>query len=262
MPPSSGFEVLAQYIANLIDEMGSLKKEVTDLKSQNCSQDIREMKEELRDIKISLQTPTNGTSADVNSYAPQVTNEISETFASVVSNRGHGAEASTSTTSSGLPPVSRSSNLTLAQKLSVRPKVPPSRNAMLPPHQRSSSSTGSSRNDRTAHQPRRVNNASSVLTGRKKFENSRFKGVELRRDLYVGRCNVSVVPDDITGHVSDEFGVEAIACSCISRDDADIKAFKLTVKASDLEVMLDSNRWPADIRIRKYHFKPNRNNGQ
>ena len=55
MPPSSGFEVLAEHVVCLIDEMNSLRKEVKSLKDLNSvTSGVVDMKEEIRDIKCML----------------------------------------------------------------------------------------------------------------------------------------------------------------------------------------------------------------
>ena len=55
MPPSSGFEVLAEHVVCLIDEINSLREEVISLKDLNSvTSGVVDMKEEIHDIKCML----------------------------------------------------------------------------------------------------------------------------------------------------------------------------------------------------------------
>ena len=57
MPPSAGFEVIAEHIVGLINELQSVKVEIAQLKelnSHHINNDVTDVKEDLRDIKMTL----------------------------------------------------------------------------------------------------------------------------------------------------------------------------------------------------------------
>ena len=56
MPPSSGFEVLAEHMVTFISEIALLKEEIRELRAAKTSDGkFIEVKEELRDIKLGLE---------------------------------------------------------------------------------------------------------------------------------------------------------------------------------------------------------------
>ena len=58
-------------------------------------------------------------------------------------------------------------------------------------------------------------------------------------DHYIGRCHSSVTPHNIISYVSTEINVNANSCVCISREGAEMKAFKLSVDVYDSEKILN-----------------------
>ena len=78
------------------------------------------------------------------------------------------------------------------------------------------------------------------------------------KDLYVGRCHPQVSINHIKSHVKKEFNIELIECTVISKEDASVKAFKITVSSEKSEELLKGEKWPKDIRIRKFHASNNR----
>ena len=93
--------------------------------------------------------------------------------------------------------------------------------------------------------------ANNVVKGSKQSTGA-LKGVRDSKDLYVGRCNPDVKTEDIKNYVKDEAGIDVIYCCIISKDDAPVKAFKITVIAEDADKLLDPSIWPNNIRVRKY----------
>ena len=98
---------------------------------------------------------------------------------------------------------------------------------------------------------RRKMRANNVVKGSKQSTGA-LKGVRDSKDLYVGRCNPDVKIEDIKNYVKDEAGIDVIYCCIISKDDAPVKAFKITVIAEDADKLLDPSIWPENIRVRKY----------
>ena len=42
---------------------------------------------------------------------------------------------------------------------------------------------------------------------------------------------------------------------CLSRIDADVKSFKVTVNSENRDKLLDGNLWPENVHVRKYFSK-------
>ena len=78
-------------------------------------------------------------------------------------------------------------------------------------------------------------------------------------DIYIGRLDPSVSGDDLTTYIENDLGVNSVSCSCLSKLNAEIKSFKVTVNADDRDRLLDGRLWPENIIVRK--FFPTRNNG-
>ena len=97
-----------------------------------------------------------------------------------------------------------------------------------------------------------------VIKGQKTVT-SMFKSAARSADLYVGRCDKSVSKDTIKNFCVEEIKVPLLACQCISRDDSDVKSFKLTVSYEFLGKLLDPALWPEGVHVRKLYYP--RNNG-
>ena len=94
----------------------------------------------------------------------------------------------------------------------------------------------------------------NFLTGAKKT-GSTLKGVQQTMDLYVGRCDPNVTDEHIRQYILEEFHFEPMNCECISREGLYVKAFKVAVGALVIEKMLDEERWPENVRVRRFHFR-------
>ena len=60
MPPTSGFEILAQHIVGLVTEIGSLKEEISQLKQKDSSSDISAVRAEIRGLKVIVENKFKG----------------------------------------------------------------------------------------------------------------------------------------------------------------------------------------------------------
>ena len=106
----------------------------------------------------------------------------------------------------------------------------------------------------------RRNTRKKAITGSKVMSTGTFRGVQQMKDLYIGRCHSSVTPQDIISYVSTEINVNAKSCVCISREGAEIKAFKLSVGTNDSEKLLNHEVWPENVKVRKF-YAPRPSNG-
>ena len=96
------------------------------------------------------------------------------------------------------------------------------------------------------------------VTGSKVSSGS-LRGVQQVRDFYIGRCDNSVTDEILKEYVSSEIDINVLACRCISREDAPVKSFKLTVSEADSSKVLDEEVWPQGVRVRKFFIKQRRN---
>lgn len=83
--------------------------------------------------------------------------------------------------------------------------------------------------------------------------NTVLKGVEENRNLYVGRCDPNVSTDDIVKYIQDEINIEPLNCDLISKPDLPVKSFRVCVRASDVETLLQPDVWPENICVRRYY---------
>ena len=82
-----------------------------------------------------------------------------------------------------------------------------------------------------------------MIAGFKKMGKFSFKTVVQPTDLFVDRCDPSVDVHDSKQHILYEFNVTLKVCICLSREQANIKSMKITLKATEAEKMLDAARW-------------------
>ena len=336
MPPASGFEILAEHIVGLMEEMHSLKEEISKL---NAARSSEEIKEELSDIKKCcneiLKTQNHGTKeksyAAVTSVSvtdapivesskvitkakpfhenrakehdnssrahdcgvegyPKGTNVITafdnpELLQRQVTSEGHVAKVPTAaqTTavqstrhSNGAAPQStrRSSDAAVPSTRHTSDAAGDGRAAIavggaVAAGVQGSKSSGSiqSMSFGKSQREEECNNSNepwvtvvnrrrkqSFLTGAKKTA-STLKGVQQTMDLYVGRCDPNVTDEHIRQYILEEFNFEPMNCECISREGLYVKAFKVAVGASVIESMLDEERWPENVRVRRFQFR-------
>ena len=271
MPPAAGFEVVAEHIVTLMSEITLLRTEVTLLKNENPSNSFIEIKEELKDIKLILnKNPKRDGASASSSTAQGISNETS--FAGMLRKNSNAAsnrqsnrrESETVRSKSGgnlnPNPTSCRNNRPVDTNPTVR------RNSKLG-YNESSSHEGNSTNGQTPTDASSQQEWTTVnrrkprkfITGSKATQSSSFRGVQQSKDIYVGRCDKSVQIKDIEDYVKSEFDITLLKCSCITREESEVKSFKLTLYSEQCDVMLNSNRWPQDVRIRKFYNKFNSN---
>ena len=54
-------------------------------------------------------------------------------------------------------------------------------------------------------------------------------------------------------YIKSEFTIDALECSCISSNVSSVKSFKVTVLASQTELLLNPVKWPVNVVIRKFY---------
>ena len=91
-----------------------------------------------------------------------------------------------------------------------------------------------------------------LITNAKSSASSSFESVQQTKDLFVGRCELSVSDEKIEQYVFDEFGVNLLKCICISHENVIKRSFKITMLASETEQMLYSERRPENVQIHRF----------
>lgn len=122
--------------------------------------------------------------------------------------------------------------------------------------------------DSTGHGPwtmvSRRRQARDVIKGTKKFNGSLIAAREYR-DVYIGRCNRSVTSDIIEEYTKNEIGIDIVSCSSISRETANVRAFRLSVYSEDYDKVLDASMWPENVHVRTFFkraYQNYNNNGR
>ena len=114
---------------------------------------------------------------------------------------------------------------------------------------------GEDSSDSTGHGPwvmaSRRRQARDVIKGTKKFTGSLIAAREYR-DIYIGRCNRSVTSEIIEEYTKNEIGIDIMSCVGISRETANVRAFKLSVYPEDYDKVLDASVWPENVHVRAF----------
>ena len=127
---------------------------------------------------------------------------------------------------------------------------------------------GEDYSDSTGHGPwimaSRRRQARDVIKGTKKFSGSLIAAREYR-DIYIGRCNMSVTSEIIEEYTKNEMGIDIMSCVGISRETANVRAFRLSVYPEDYDKVLDASMWPENVHVRAFFkraYKNFNNNGR
>lgn len=256
MPPASGFEVIADHIITLMDEMGKLKEEIGSLKNPSNGEcnSMLDIKEDIHDIKNILikkkfQDGANSFSGAVkNSGQPGSTAKSSINTHKVQTSSKLQPDVKTTVSKGGyLLPLNNGMKANLSQDLG---------DGRLNEDEQQQRDKGE-----WTDVSRRKKRKKDVITGQKK-EVTTIKAVQKSLDIYVGRCNASVDCDTLKSYVSDlNMDIDIISCTCLSSNLSDVKSFKISVHLNDRDKLLNAELWPENIIVRKY-YKPRYHNGR
>ena len=241
MPPGSGFEVLAEHIIGLVTEVAAMKEELKALKSQpRGSNNSRNSVSAsgMRSEGLYSQAAQNGNNGKQKSTVQQTVQQIEE-----IPDHRQGGQSSTSKDS---------------RASSSKSHIPHSHEDKFLVLRNGKESVDFNSKENGHFQWNLVQNkrARNTVKGSKTSSGS-LKGVQDSRDLYVGRCDPQVSDEDLIKYVKEDLKIHVIACKAISKDEAPVKAFKLTTRAEDSEKLLDATLWPEYIRVRKFFMKSN-----
>ena len=255
MPPSAGFEVIAEHIFSLLSKMESLETEINLLKSHDISGGFIEIKEDIKDIKLAVnKVPKTALTSQRNFESARNLLTVVE----VVSRDGIAVDNSSSEdvlrTSS--PPCEQDT----VQQQRVLRDFKPRRNSVKDETIHIEDATSEEEPDGQPWTKVQRRKPRIFVTGSKNTA-GQFKGVQPTKDIYIGRCDKNVSVSHIEEYIKGEFGVDFVQCSCISNEIADVKSFKITVFAQTSDEMLDTARWPQNVRVRRYFNKFYMNHG-
>ena len=84
--------------------------------------------------------------------------------------------------------------------------------------------------------------------------------MQATRELYIGRCDPSVEIEDLRKYIKDTADVTILNCNVLSQPGLHVESFKVTLKKSDADALMDSSIWPENVYIRKYFNRTRRGN--
>ena len=71
-------------------------------------------------------------------------------------------------------------------------------------------------------------------------------------DIFIGRCDLEVAPQEILDYCKRECNITPIDCVQMETRSVYYKSFKLTVSAKDRDGLLASDKWPEGIVVQKF----------
>ena len=90
-----------------------------------------------------------------------------------------------------------------------------------------------------------------TIRGNKKME-STLKAANNTMDVYVGRCSIEVNCDLLKDYIEKEIGVPMVTCIELSKEPSQMKSFKVSVLSAHRDKLLDADKWPENIHVRKF----------
>ena len=91
--------------------------------------------------------------------------------------------------------------------------------------------------------------------------NAPFKAVKRYVDVYVGRLELGVDCDDITGYIKENFKVEVLNVMKLDIYSRDFNSFKVTVCMDEREKLFNADMWPQGVIVDKFYNRKKRDNG-
>ena len=93
-----------------------------------------------------------------------------------------------------------------------------------------------------------------AFVGTRKTTSTGLKGAEKSFDLYIGRCDPSVDEETVTKYLQ-ELEIQLLSCETLNSKIKHRKSFKVVVKYSDKDKLLDTDVWPEGIICRRFHIR-------
>ena len=89
----------------------------------------------------------------------------------------------------------------------------------------------------------------NIQYGTRKATNNKFKSAQKTADLYIGRCDPEITPEDISTYLKDDLNSLCLKCEELKTRIPFSKAFKVTVYLKDRDQLLDTDCWPGRQEI-------------
>ena len=253
LPPSNGFEPLALIICSLRDELLAVRLEVSELRKMNekdakalegnanIQQDITDIKLMIKQTKSTYDKPEHmGAIPKVRTYADATSNESSDVTydrsgssrknlsSSTVDNEGKTFE---------VPVVNKSTRNNSINNVSS-----------IGNNGYASSSGNVGKNLKRT--PR--------IVGTRKGTSGNMIGAQRVYDVFVGGCGLNSTALELQNYCNSS-GVSVKKIESLPTKSEWYKAYKISISASDREILLDPNFWLEGIFVRKF-FKPREKN--
>ena len=266
MPPCSGFEVISEHLLELVMQVTNLKESLREFETKSERKDdtaFREMQEDIKDIKLSIaENQIHRDDSLHNSRTPQNTRKNQFVRKAIIKGDSLPGSSKSNPGSHSSQMVSKSTHNTEPANDSLLPAATIS--ASVTSNERSSSESqenvAAESGDSPETEDTEEGGAWNTVVRRKKRNiikgtlksDSSLKGVGISRDLYVGRCHPSVSSNVLTEFIESTAGFTPQGCAIISKSDAPVKSFKVTVSEAQFVKLMDPAMWPEDVRVRKY----------
>jgi len=267
--PPNGFESMAAIISSLRDEMFALKSEIVQLRENNLRdqrsfEDVESIKQDVNDIKLSINSLRRQKPVTVPNDVAQITvDDITHPVTEMNLQRDTAVHTTCRPDSKNddIPDVSLNPNpQPLDYSGALRSNRRPSLNGetgsvqgLRVEHRDNKRANGS------LHQGTRVSGGISQFHKRRRVigtsnGNGALKAAtqNMRQlDIFIGGCSLESSIDDIKNHCSNKGIVVRNICDLETRA-LWYKAFKLTVNADDREKLLVPEAWPEGVFVRKF----------
>ena len=197
MPPTSGFEVIADHIVHLMEEMSSLKSQINLLtlaNSDDKEKDVVDIKEDLHDIKNILLKKEDSMGV----------NGKNKSFSAAVKDKNSSSQHHPNILKSTSKPQSTSNSKAMPSTSNFKTR----KDVYVNDNKDEPQDEG---NDGGWHEVSHKRKKDSTIRGLKKTEGA-MKGVRNSMDLYVGRCDNLVTSDILVQYIKDETGINDELC--------------------------------------------------
>ena len=81
---------------------------------------------------------------------------------------------------------------------------------------------------------------------------STIKAANNTMDVYVGRCSIEVTCDLLKDYIEKEIGVPMVTSIELSKEPSQMKSFRMSVLSAHRDKLLDADKWPENIHVRKF----------
>ena len=257
MPPAAGFDAIANILIALREEIVSLREEVTQLRT-STQRDHRSLEEvytvaqDVTDIKTLLHQER---APPPLSYAAQVTktgNKPTQPATSRMANNG----------------ASRSSNgpeMSVQQVSANQQRRPTTSSPEAGPAPSSQPTTADGNAGAMDRDAVRGNEAewqlvdrrnrrkpATKVAGTRSCSRDELSGVERDLDFFLGGCETDTTPEKVMNYIKNN-NIAAVNCVALVSKVEWYRPFKVTVKASDRNLLMTPEFWPRGVFIRKFY---------